>query len=152
MPRAARAVGILVAVLDLVAVRLLDLDARPVGIHFFGDDQRQAGPHAGPHFGAVRDDGDGAVGGDRDEHARIDHGAVRHLAGAGLVGGKRRARHHGCGEHEAAGDAETFEDAAAGDLLDLDVALKATKLFGIGEDVHDHTPVDARCTAFSMRW
>ncbi len=152
MPRAARAVGILVAVLDLVAGRLLDADARPVRFHFLGDDQRQAGPHAGSHFGAVADDGDDAVGRDRDEHAWIDHGAVRHRARAGLVGGESRARHHGCGEHEAAGDAEAFQDAAAGDVLDLEVALKATEFFGIGEDIHDHTPVDARCTAFSMRW
>ncbi len=152
MPRAARAVGILVAVFDLVAGRLLDPDARPVGFHLLGDDQRQAGPHAGSHLGAVADDGDDAVGRDRDEHAGIDHGAVRHLRCAGLVGGESRARHHGRGEHEAAGDAEAFQDAAAGNVLDLEVPLKATELFGIGEDIHDHTPVDARCTAFSMRW
>ena len=88
MPRAARAVGILVAELDLVAMRLLDADALPVGLQFFGDDQGQAGAHAGSHLGAVRDDRDNAVRCDRDEHARVHHGAVRHLVRAGLVRGK----------------------------------------------------------------
>ncbi|KNX69168.1 hypothetical protein KO15_14605, partial [Listeria monocytogenes] len=86
VPRRARAVGVLVAELDLVAMRLLDMDARPVGLHLLGYDQGQAGADAGAHLGAVRQDGDGAVGGDRDEHARIDHDAVRHLAGSGLIG------------------------------------------------------------------
>ena len=54
-----------------------------------GDDQRQAGAHAGTHLGAVRDDGDHAIGRDGDEHARIDHHAMRHLGGTGLIGGKR---------------------------------------------------------------
>ena len=152
MPRAARSIGILVAEFDLVAMRLLDADARPVGFHFLGNDHRQAGANAGSHFGAVCDDGDDAVRRDRDEHARIHHDAVGHLVGAGLVRRHGRTRHHGRGEHEAAGQPEALQDAAARDIVDLDVPLKATKLFGIGANVHDHTPVDARWTAFSMRW
>ncbi len=153
MPGAARAVGVLVAVFDFVAVRLLHLHAIPVGLHFLGDHQRQAGAHAGSHLGAMGDDGDDAVGGDRDKDARVDHDAMRHLAGAGLIGCEGGTRHDGCREHEASGDAETLQHAAARDVLDLgDVALEATELFGICDDVHDQTPVEARCTAFSMRW
>src|SRR6185295_13472825 len=79
VPRAARSVGILVAELDLVAVRLLDANARPVGLHFFSNDHWQAGADAGSHLGAVRDDRDNAVGRDRDAHGRVHHGTVWHL-------------------------------------------------------------------------
>ncbi len=153
MPRAARSVGVLVAEFDFVAMRLLDSDARPVGFHFFRDDQGQAGADAGSHLGAVRHDRHDAIGRDRDEDARIDHGAVRHLARARLVS-ERGARHHGRGEHKAARDPETLQDAATRNVLDLDVDVpfKATELLGVCDDVHGHTPVDARCTAFSMRW
>src|SRR5262249_36815636 len=150
VPGAAGAVGVLVAELDLVAMSLLDLDLRPVGFHLLGDDQRQAGAHASAHLRAVRDDGDDAVGRDRDAHARADHATVRHLPGASLIG-EGLARHHGCGEHEAAGDTQSLQDAAAGNLLDPDMLLEATKLLWVVDEIHDHTPVDARWTAFSMR-
>ena len=88
VPRAARSVGILVAELGLVAMRLLDPNARPVGFHLFGDDHRQAGADTGSHLGAVRDDRNRSVGCDGNENARVDHGTVRHLVRAGLVGGK----------------------------------------------------------------
>ncbi len=142
--RAARPVGILVAELGLVAMRLLHLNPRPVGLHLFGNDHRQAGAHARSHFGAVCDDGDGAIRRDRDEHARVHHGAVRHIARAGLVRGEGRARHYGCGEDEAAGEAETLQDAAARNVIDLDVSLEATKSLRVGLNVHGHTPVEAR--------
>ena len=154
VPRAARSVGILIAIFDLVAVRLRHLHARPVGLHFLGHDQRQAGPYAGSHFGTVRHDRHGAVRGDSHEDARIDHGAVRHFAGAGLIRRERLTRHDRCSQHQSACDAEAFENAAARNVfhLDADAALDATKLVGICDDVHDQTPVEARLTAFSMRW
>ena len=133
-------------------MRLLDANARPVGIHFFGNDQRQAGADAGSHLGAVCDDRDNTVRCDRDEHARIHDGTVRHLVGTGLVRGKCRARHDGCRQDEAAGQPEALQDAAARNVFDFDVLLKATELPGIGANVHDQTPVEARWTAFSMRW
>ncbi len=144
MPGAARSVGILIAEFDFVAVRLLHFHARPIGFHFLGHDQRQAGPHPRSHFGAVRHDRHRAVGCDGNEHAGIDHGAVRHLAGAGLIFRECLARHHRRGQHQSARDAETPENAAAGDLFDLDAALDAAKLAGICDDVHDQTPVEAR--------
>lgn len=150
--RAARSVGVLVAEFGFVAVRLLDANPRPVGLHLLGDDHRQAGADAGPHLGAVRDDGDDAVGRDRDEHARVHHGAMRHLVRAGLVGGKSGARHHGSGQNEPAGQAEAFQDIAARYVVDLDMPFEATEFSRIGANVHDQTPVDARWTAFSMRW
>ena len=52
---------------------------------------------------------------------------MRHLAGTGFIG-QCLARHHGGGEHEAAGDAEPLQDAAARDLLDPDVLLETAKL------------------------
>ena len=88
VPRAARSVGILVAEFDLVAGRLRDLYASPVGFHFLGDNQRQAGPDARSHFRTVCEDRDRSIGGDGNEDARVDHRAVRHLSGAGLIGGK----------------------------------------------------------------
>ncbi|MCP1845158.1 hypothetical protein J2R78_008125 [Bradyrhizobium sp. USDA 4538] len=66
-------------------MRLLDADARPVGSHFFGYDQRQAGSDARSHLGAMRDDRDDSIWCDRHENLRVDHGTVRHLARAGLV-------------------------------------------------------------------
>ena len=73
MTDAARTVGILVAVLLLVAGRLDDLDLGPVGFHLVRYYHRQAGARAGAHFGTVRDDGHGAVRvGDRLGAVRID--------------------------------------------------------------------------------
>ena len=71
----------------------------------------------------------GSVGCDGDEDAWVDHRAVRHLGGAGLVRRKGLARHHGRGQHQPSGDAETLEDAAPGDLLDADVALDGREFF-----------------------
>ena len=52
----------------------------------------------------------------------------------------------------AARDTQALENAATGDVFDLDAALNAAKPVGICDDVHDQTPVEARWTAFSMRW
>ncbi len=150
--RAARSVGILIAVFDLVAMRLRHFHARPVGLHFLGHDQRQAGSDTRSHLGTVRHDGHRSIGCDGDEDARVDHGAVRHLSGAGLIGRERLTRHHRCGQHQSAGDAEPLENAATGNVLNPDAALDAAKSVGTCDDVHDQTPVDARWTAFSMRW
>src|SRR3546814_12839214 len=50
---AAGAVGILVAIL-LVALRLRDHDARPVGLEFVRQQLGEAGPDALAHLGAMR--------------------------------------------------------------------------------------------------
>jgi len=149
MPRAARAVGVLVAELHLVTGRLNDANARPVRFHFLRHDQRQAGANAGAHLGAVGEDRHDAVGRDRNEDLGIDHRAMRHLAGAGLIGGKRWTRQQRCGEHEAAGETQRLQDGAARDVLDLEMPLEAaarSRLCNIGicHDGHDHTPVEAR--------
>ena len=67
VPRTARAVGVLVAELLLVAGRLRNAHALPVGLELVGDDHRHAGPDALPHLRTVADDRDGAVRGDRHE-------------------------------------------------------------------------------------
>ena len=92
--RAARAVGVLVAVALLVAGRLHDAHARPVGFELVGDDHRHAGAHALAHLGAMADDADDAVLADRDEHQRVVDPAVRHAVGAvlGRVRGAQRRR------------------------------------------------------------
>jgi hypothetical protein len=92
--RAARSIGVLIAEFDLVAMRLLDANARPVGLHFLGNDHRQAGADAGSHLGAVSDDRDNAIRRDCDEHARVHHGSVGHLVRTGLVRGQAGPRHH----------------------------------------------------------
>jgi len=53
---AARAVGVLVAVVDLVAGRLPDPHALPIGFQLVGNHHRQAGAHALAHFLAVAGD------------------------------------------------------------------------------------------------
>ena len=58
---AARPVRVLVAVLD-VAVRLVDDDARPVGVQLVGDDLGKRSADSLPHFRAVRGDVNRAVG------------------------------------------------------------------------------------------
>ncbi len=153
MPRAARSVGVLVAELDLVAMGLLDAHARPVGLHFLGHDHRQAGADAGAHLGAVRDDGDDAVGRDRDEHARIHHGAVRHLVGAGLVrGAGLGATSRGRRERSRRSAPRPFRMLRRETLSTLTYRSKPRSFLGLVDDVHGQTPVDARWTAFSMRW
>ena len=138
--RAARTVGVLIAVFGLVAMRLRHLHPRPVGLHFLGHDQRQAGSDPRSHLGAVRHDGDGPVGGDGDEDARIDHGAVRHVRSTGLVVGKCLARHHRRGQHQSAGDAEPLEKAATRDVFDAVAAFEAAEWRGMGDDVHVRPP------------
>ncbi len=72
IPDRFRSVGVLVAVLH-VADGLLHLHARPIGVQLVGGNQRERGPDAGAHFGAMRDDEDGAVGLD----AQVDAGVHR---------------------------------------------------------------------------
>ena len=91
---AARAVHVLVAVARLVGGRLDDLHALPARLHFVGHHHGQAGAYARAHLGAVRHDGDGAIGGDADEDERIVHGAAGHAVGAVLAGLGLRGR--GC--------------------------------------------------------
>ena len=89
--RAARTVGVLVAEFDFVAMGLLDMNPRPVGFHFVGDDHRKAGADAGAHFRTMGHDGHSAVGCDGHEHARIHHRPVRHLVRSGDIGRHRLA-------------------------------------------------------------
>ena len=56
LPRAARPVGVLVAVFR-IALSLDNLDAVPVGLELIGQHQRQIGFDAGAHLGAAGDDG-----------------------------------------------------------------------------------------------
>ena len=123
MAHAARAVGVLVAVLGLVAGRLDDLHPAPVGLHLVGDHHRQAGARAGTHLGAMGDQSHRAVGRDRDEHVRIGDQAVRHVGAAGVV----RLERLGCVEgHELHGDDQArprrraLEETAPADILDQD--------------------------------
>ena len=92
MPRAARAVGVLVAEALLVARRLDHAHPLPVGLELVGHDHRHAGPHALAHLGAVARDADDAVGRDGHEDQRVVHPAIGHAVGAVLrrIGGPRR--------------------------------------------------------------
>ena len=107
VPRAPRAVGVLVAEALLVAGRLRDADALPVGLELVGHDHGHAGPDALPHLGPMADDRDHAVLGDRHERQRVIDPAVRHpiravLLGLLRAGGRRIAdREHEPAEREA---------------------------------------------------
>ena len=107
VPGASRAVGVLIAELGLVAVGLLDMHTRPVRLHLVGDDHRQAGANARPHFRTMRDDGHDTIRRDGNEDMRIDHRAVGHLVGTSLICGKCLARGERRGQHETAGDPES---------------------------------------------
>ena len=84
MPRAARPVGVLVAVFLFVGRRLLNADPAPIRFQFVRDDERHAGAHALSHFGAMHDDGYPAVITHGQEHQRIVDGAMLHALGAVL--------------------------------------------------------------------
>src|SRR5690606_8627621 len=103
--RAARTVGVLVAVARLVAGRLDDAYLGPVGLELVGHHHGQAGAHAGAHLGAVGDDGHDAVGPDRDEDLRVVDRAVRHAVGAVFLFFLGIGRAHDAGgahrEHQA---------------------------------------------------
>ena len=115
--RAARAVGVLVAVALLVAGRLHHAHALPVGFELVGDDHRHAGANALAHLGAVADDADDAVRGDRDEHQRVVGPAVRHAVRAVLrrIGRARGGREAGR-EHETAQRGRFLQETAAADV------------------------------------
>ncbi len=117
--RAARAVGVLVAVFHFVAVRLRDADAAPVGLELVGDDHRHSRADTLPHLRAVADDGDDAVLGDRDEHEGIVHPPVRHPVRAVL---RRIFRPQDCRvadrEHQSAERGRLREEAPPADILD----------------------------------
>ena len=113
MARAARAVGVLIAEALLVAWRLHDTHALPVGLELIGHDHRHAGAHALSHFGAMANDADDAVLTDRDKHQRVVDPAMRHAVRAvlGRVGGARRGRKSGC-KHKPAQRADALQKLA----------------------------------------
>ena len=121
---AARSVRVLVAVLLLVAGRLDDLDARPIGFHFVRDHHGQAGARARSHFGAMGHDRDSPVRGDGDEHVRIIDRPARHAVRAGLVCVDRaavrqcRARQELRCDDQPAGCNDALEQVAAADVFD----------------------------------
>ncbi len=123
---AAGTVGVLVAVLLLVARGLNDLDLGPVGFHFVGHDHRQARAGAGTHFGTVRHDRDGAIRRDRHEDVRIPDGAAGHAARAGVVEflfRQRITREDLCGENQTAGRNHALQHVPAADVLDLEIVV-----------------------------
>ncbi len=110
--RAARAVGVLVAVALLVPRRLDDLHALPVGLQLVGDDHRHPGPHALSHLGAVADDRHRAVVRDGDEGEGVVDPAVGHAVRAVLrrVVGAGRSRISDR-QHEAAQGGHALEES-----------------------------------------
>ena len=125
MPRTARTVGVLVPVALLVALRLHDAHAVPVGLELVGNDHRHAGANALPHLGAVADDADDAVLADGDEHERIVDPAMRHAVCAVL----RRilgAGHHGReadGEHQSAERGGLLQEATPAHIGNHELAV-----------------------------
>ena len=126
--RAARAVGVLVAVGLLVTRRLHHVHAGPVGAHLVGKHHRQAGARrARAHLGTRRDDIDNAVLADRHEDLGIVDDAVRHRAGAGGITRGQGASDAGQlgGKHQPAGCGHAFEEIAPADVGDRDLAVCA---------------------------
>ena len=139
MARAARAVGVLVAEALLVAGRLHDAYAPPVGLELVGDDHRHAGAHALTHFGAMADDADDAVLADRDEDQRTVDPAVRHAVGAVLGRlGADGDRQPG-GEHQPAERGDLPQEPATADVGD-DHRIVTRVADQIEGGVHDLAP------------
>jgi hypothetical protein len=120
--QAARPVGILIAVFLLVARRLHNAYARPIGAQLVGDDHRQAGARAGAHLRANSDDGHDPVGRYRNEKVRVGPDAMRHLIGAsGVSGGGNAPRHEFGSDHETARGENSLQKASTADILDVGV-------------------------------
>ena len=124
-----------IAVELVVRRRRFDRDPVPVGIHVFGDDQRQTGHDALPHFRGRRHDRNRIVGPDGD--IGVD--------GVVAVAARCRSRltdqtgdGHGKGESRRAADESPPADLEFGKLDLADV-------------VHDLASFAARCTARTMR-
>ncbi len=144
LAHAARAVGVLAAVAVLVAERLLDLHARPVGLELVGDDHGEAGAHALTHLGAIAQQRHRAVIGDGEEDARIVLEPARHGIAAIFLGGLRMQRGRQSGrEHERAGG-EPEQHGAPADIGGL-------RESGWQDRVHGQTLPAARLIASRMR-
>jgi len=119
--RRARTVGVLIAVACLVARRLNHSNLAPVCFELVGDDDRNAGANALPHLGAMADDADRAIVGDRDKDQRTVAPAIRHPVRAVLrrVGRTRRRGDPGR-QHEATERERLVEKPTAADVDDMD--------------------------------
>src|SRR5215813_13089141 len=116
MAHAARAVGVLVAILLLVALALDDAHALPIRIEFIGDDHRQCSARgSSSHLGAGGNNGHGAILSDRQEDMRVGADAVRHLLGAGWISKRRPDAKNLRREYETASCCNTLEYAAPAD-------------------------------------
>jgi hypothetical protein len=137
MAHAARAVGVLVAVARLVALRLQDVDARHVGFQLVGDDRRPARADALTHLGPDAQQVDGAVIGDREDEARIFLDPALHAVAGILLVLRRRGR-DARGEDEGAGG-ESEDERAAAEVAEF------------GSRGHGQPPCAARLMAARMR-
>ena len=84
MAHAAGAIGILVAVLVLIRIRLLRPSLTPVCAQLVGSHHSQACTDTLPHFGTIVKDGDQTVGIDVDKHIGVINPATGHGASAKL--------------------------------------------------------------------
>jgi hypothetical protein len=128
LPHAARAVGVLIAVL-YVAIGLNDFDAVPVGIELVGQHHRQTGLDAGAHLRAMGDNCYEPRIVDADVDVR---GEPRFRRGPG----RKAAESDTKAEHQPGTDADAAEDAASAEVFD-----------------RNHAPDSAACLiAARMRW
>jgi hypothetical protein len=149
--RAARAVGVLVAVALLVAGCLHYAHLAPVGFQLVGNDHRHAGANALAHLRAVAYDAHDALVVDRDEHERAVDPAVRHAVGAELLGvGGADSGHEAGGDCEGAERGALLDEAAAADVDDYQGIFVTYSVEG---RAHALTPVppDACLMALRMR-
>ena len=159
VPRAARAVGVLVAEALLVAGRLHHAHALPVGFELVGDDHRHARAHALPHLGPMAHDRHRAVLGDGHEHQRVVAPAIRHAVRAVLprrILGARGGR-ESRGEHEPAQRGHPLEKPAPAHVgqhqRSLERGLARRRGHRIAPRVHAAPPcrLAVRLTAARMR-
>ena len=146
--RAPRAVRVLIPELLLVAGRLRDAHALPVGLELVRDDHRHARPDTLTHLGAMADDRHGAVLRDRHERHRVVDPAVRHPVRAVLllVSACRRGISHR--EHEPA-EREALKEATSAHVGD-DESVPMCRV--IDRRVHRVPPWFAACfTAARIR-
>ena len=114
-----RTVGVLIAILRLIAFRLRHGYPRPVGTHFIGHYHRQGRPRALPHLRAMGNDFDTAVGIERYKDERIVTQSVGHVFAADGIAFEGLGRSDEGGNRERCGGAGN--EAAARHLRDADV-------------------------------
>ena len=113
---AAGTIGILVAVLVLIRIRLLRPGLIPVRAQLVGSHHSQACTDTLPHFGTIVKDSDQTVGIDVDKHIGVINPATGHGAGAKLGLFIRQSQIPASCQQERSPPGQSFQKPATTDI------------------------------------